>query len=240
MIQNKVTKWIRPEIQALTAYHVPNSVNAIKLDAMENPYKWDAELLQKWLQLLATSSLNRYPDPAAAELKQQLRIVMQIPEKMEIILGNGSDELIQMLALALNVKGQSLLAPEPSFVMYRLIAQVVGMEYRGINLHPDNFQLDISTMLAEIQRNQPALIFLAYPNNPTGNSFATEDIERIIEVSQGLVVIDEAYAPFANNTFMSRLGEYPNLLVMRTVSKLGLAGLRLGLLAGPQNWLEQI
>ncbi len=237
---NTVTNLIRPEIQALTAYHVPDSGNTIKLDAMENPYEWDIDMVATWLTVIATIPLNRYPDPAARELKTQLRAVMQIPETMDIILGNGSDELIQMLALALNVKGRTLLAPEPSFVMYRLIAQVVGMEYKAVPLLEGDFSLDLPAMLAEIKKTQPALIFLAYPNNPTGNAFATEDIEAIIEASQGLVVIDEAYEPFADNTFMSRLGEYPNLLVMRTVSKLGLAGLRLGLLAGPKQWLEQI
>jgi len=239
-MNNTHKDWIRPEIQQLTAYHVPDPKNAIKLDAMENPYQWDAELTQKWLQTLQTAAINRYPDPTAYKVKEQLRQRMQIPDTMDVILGNGSDELIQMLILSLNGKGRVLLAPEPSFVMYRLIAQVVGMQYIGIPLGANDFKLDMFAMLEAIETHQPALIFLAYPNNPTGNAFALEDIEDIIETSTGLVIIDEAYAPFADNTFMSRLGEYPNLLVMRTVSKLGLAGLRLGLLAGPHKWLEQI
>ncbi|KHD08134.1 histidinol-phosphate aminotransferase [Candidatus Thiomargarita nelsonii] len=235
-----VTDWIRPEIQQLTAYHVPELTDAIKLDAMENPYHWDARLIEEWLNVLRTTPLNRYPDPAARVLKKQLRAVMQVPNTMDMILGNGSDEIIQMLALTLNGEGRILLAPEPSFVMYRLIAQFVGMQYIGIPLEKNDFKLDMLAMLETIKTYQPALIFLAYPNNPSGNAFATQDIEAIIETASGLVVIDEAYAPFADNTFMSRLGEYPNLLVMRTVSKLGLAGLRLGLLAGPQAWLKQI
>jgi len=239
-MNNAITDWIRPEIQQLSAYHVPEPGDAIKLDAMENPYQWDAALIEKWLQTLQTAALNRYPDPTAHEVKQQLRAVMQIPDTMDVILGNGSDELIQMLALTLNGKGRILLAPEPSFVMYRLIAQVVGMQYVGVPLNPNNFSLDRVAMLDAIKTHQPALVFLAYPNNPSGNIFALEDIEAIIETSPGVVVIDEAYAPFTDKSFMSRLGEYSNLLVMRTVSKLGLAGLRLGLLAGPHDWLEQI
>ncbi|KHD09607.1 histidinol-phosphate aminotransferase [Candidatus Thiomargarita nelsonii] len=235
-MNNAITDWIRPEIQQLSAYHVPEPGEAIKLDAMENPYQWD--LIDKWLQTLQSAALNRYPDPAAREVKQQLRAVMQIPDTMEVILGNGSDELIQMLALTLNGKGRILLAPEPSFVMYRLIAQVVGMQYVGVPLNPNNFSLDRVAMLDAIKTHQPALVFLAYPNNPTGNLFALEDIEAIIETTPGVVVIDEAYAPFTDKSFMSR--EYSNVLVMRTVSKLRLAGLRLGLLAGPQDWLEQI
>jgi len=237
---HKVTDWIRPEIQQLTAYHIPEPKDVVKLDAMENPYQWNAELIQKWLQTLQTAAINRYPDPAAHEVKQQLRQRMQIPDTMAVILGNGSDELIQMLILSLNGNGRVLLAPEPSFVMYRIIAQVVGMRYIGVPLDPKDFRLDMFAMLEAIETHQPAIVFLAYPNNPTGNAFAISDIETIIETSTGLVVIDEAYAPFADNTFMSRLGEYPNLLIMRTVSKLGLAGLRLGLLAGPHEWLEQI
>ena len=235
-----INNWIRPEIQQLTAYHVPEPSNALKLDAMENPYQWDATLVEKWLNLLRTAALNRYPDPAAREVKQQLRAVMQVPDTMDLILGNGSDELIQMLALTLNGKERVLLAPEPSFVMYRLIAQVIGMQYIGIPLGANDFKLDMFAMLEAIETYQPALIFLAYPNNPTGNAFDPSDIEAIIETASGLVVIDEAYAPFTDCSFMSRLGEYPNVLVMRTVSKLGLAGLRLGLLAGPHEWLEQI
>jgi histidinol-phosphate aminotransferase len=235
-----VTDWIRPEIQQLSAYNVPDPGDAIKLDAMENPYQWDSALVEEWLKILCTAPLNRYPDAAARDVKQQLRTVMQVPKTMDIILGNGSDELIQMLALTLNREGRKLLAPEPSFVMYRLIAQVVGMEYIGLPLEKKDFRLDMFAMLEAIETYQPALVFLAYPNNPTGNAFELEDIEAIIENTPGIVVIDEAYAPFADNTLMSCLEKYPNLLVMRTVSKLGLAGLRLGLLAGPSEWLEQI
>lgn len=235
-----IADWIRPEIQQLSAYHVPDSGNVIKLDAMENPYQWETALVDEWLNVLRTASLNRYPNPTAPEVKQQLRTIMQVPDTMDIILGNGSDELIQMLILTLNGKGRIVLAPEPSFVMYRLIAQFVGMQYIGIPLGTNDFQLDMFALLEAIEIHQPALVFLAYPNNPTGNAFDLKDIEAIIENTPGLVIIDEAYAPFADSTFMSRLGEYPNLLVMRTVSKLGLAGLRLGLLAGTHEWLEQI
>jgi histidinol-phosphate aminotransferase len=239
-MNKSIKNWIRPEIQQLTAYHVPDPGDAIKLDAMENPYQWENGQIEEWLKVLRDAPLNRYPDPAAPAVKTQLRSVMQIPDNMDIILGNGSDELIQMLALTLNGEGGILLAPEPSFVMYRLIAQVVGMQYIGVPLQADNFTLDMFAMLEAIETHQPALVFLAYPNNPTANTFDVFDMEAIIESTPGLVVIDEAYAPFTDETFMPRLNDYPNLLVMRTVSKLGLAGLRLGLLAGSHSWLEEI
>ncbi|MBE0509417.1 MAG: histidinol-phosphate transaminase [Chromatiales bacterium] len=232
-------QWIRPEVQAIQAYHVPDPGNLIKLDAMENPYGWPAEMQDVWLESLRQVPLNRYPDPAARALQPLLRAAMDVPEEMGMLLGNGSDEIIQMLALALGGEGRSVMAAEPGFVMYRMIAQFSGMHYCGVPLAED-FSLDTEAMLAAIAEHDPAIIYLAYPNNPTGNLFDEAGMEAIIRTANGLVVVDEAYHAFAGKSFMPRLGEFDNLLVMRTVSKLGLAGLRLGLLAGPMAWLEQI
>ncbi len=231
--------WVRPQIQALTAYHVPDPGNMIKLDAMENPYRWPEPLVDEWLEILRQVELNRYPDPAARPLTERLGEVMQVPAGMQLVLGNGSDELIQMLALAVAGSDRVIMAPDPTFVMYRMIAEFAGMRYTSLPL-ADDFSLDIDAMLAAIDVQQPAIIFLAYPNNPTGTLFESDAVEAVIRAAPGLVVVDEAYAPFTDATFMSRLGEFPNLLVLRTVSKMGLAGLRLGLLAGPPEWLGEI
>ncbi len=231
--------WIRPEIRALKAYHVPDPGDSIKLDAMENPYAWPAPLVDAWLEVLREVELNRYPDPGARALTERLREAMQVPAGAGIVLGNGSDELIQMLALSVAQPDRVILAPEPTFVMYRMIAEVAGMCYQGVPLAED-FSLDLDAMLRAIDLHQPAIVFLAYPNNPTGTLFGADAIETIIERAPGMVVVDEAYAPFTDATFMPRLAEYPNLLVLRTVSKMGLAGLRLGLLAGAPEWLEEI
>jgi histidinol-phosphate aminotransferase len=206
---------------------------------MENPYTWPQWMTDAWLETLREVSLNRYPDPGARQLKTRLRDCMAIPGGMEVLLGNGSDELIQMIALALAQPGRVVLAPEPSFVMYRMIATLAGMDYVGVPLDGD-FQLDLDAMLAAIETRQPAVVFLAYPNNPTGNLFRAEDVETILEAAPGLVVVDEAYAPFTDASFLDRLGHYDNLLVLRTVSKMGLAGLRLGLLIGGPDWLGEI
>jgi histidinol-phosphate aminotransferase len=163
---------------------------------------------------------------------------MAVPEGQEVLLGNGSDELIQMMAMTLAQPGRKVLAPEPSFVMYKMIATFTGMDYVGVPL-ADDFSLDLAAMLAAIEQHQPAIVFLAYPNNPTGNLFERVAVERIIKASPGLVVVDEAYHAFAGDSFMGELGRYDNLVVMRTVSKMGLAGLRLGLLAGPKAWLGE-
>jgi histidinol-phosphate aminotransferase len=172
-------------------------------------------------------------------LKAKIREVSDLPEVMDVMLGNGSDELIQLLAMAVNKPGAALLSVEPSFVMYRMIAIFTGMRYVGVPLTAD-LALDLPVTLAAIEREQPALVFLAYPNNPTGNLFPADAVRRIIEAAPGLVVVDEAYYAFASDSFISHLGRYPNLLVMRTFSKLGMAGLRLGFLAGPVAWLEQL
>ncbi len=237
-MSDKITHWIRPEIRALSAYHVPDPDGLVKLDAMENPYTWPPEMVEEWLERLRTTALNRYPDPAARALSARLREAMAVPAGQALMLGNGSDELIQIISQAVAAPGRVILAPEPGFVMYRMIATFCGMDYVGVPLGKD-FALDREAMLAAIAEHQPAVIFLAYPNNPTGNLFDAADMQAVIEAAPGLVVVDEAYTAFADASFMPHLGEFDNLLVMRTVSKMGLAGLRLGLLAGPGAWLEE-
>lgn len=239
MTNNFISDLFRPEILKLSAYKVADATGFIKLDAMENPYQWPAEITEQWLDVLKKCALNRYPDPAASELNALLKQVNQIPEQFSVLLGNGSDEIIQLLLMALPPDA-CVLAPEPSFVMYKQISVSLGLNYHSIPLQADDFSLNLPAMLESIKSLQPAVIFLAYPNNPTANLFAVADIKQILEATSGLVVIDEAYAPFADATFMGELANYQNLLVMRTLSKLGLAGLRLGFIAGHAEVIEQL
>jgi len=239
-MSNLLERLIRPEIRALTAYQVPDATGLIKLDAMENPYIWPEELRREWLKSLRTVHLNRYPDPQGSELRAVLRASMGIPDTMGLLLGNGSDELIQMSALTVERSGCGMLSVEPGFVMYRMIALFAGIEYAGVPLLAEDFSLDLPALLAAMAREQPAIVFIAYPNNPTGNRFDADAVVRIIEAAPGLVVVDEAYAPFTDHSFLPRLRDWPNLLVMRTLSKMGLAGLRLGYLAGPAEILTEI
>jgi histidinol-phosphate aminotransferase len=238
-LQEKVARLIRPEIRALSAYHVSDPGNCIKLDAMENPYHWPDDVISQWEQLLGTAELNRYPDPQARHLSASLREAMAIPASMDILLGNGSDELIQMVALAMAEPGRTILAPDPTFVMYRMIAVFAGMKFAGVPLNRDNFALDMPAMRKAIATHQPVVTFVSYPNNPTGNLFDAGQLEEIISLAPGIVVIDEAYAAFASDSFVNRLEHYDNVLLLRTVSKMGLAGLRLGMLAGPPGWLQE-
>lgn len=239
MPNQALTDLFRPEILAMSAYHVADASNFIKLDAMENPYGWPEDIQQAWLEHLKDCPMNRYPDPEAKVLAVALRASNAIPAASGLLLGNGSDEIIQILMMALP-NNAAVLAPEPGFVMYKQVALSLGLRYQGVPLQADNFELDMPAMLAAIESLQPSLIFLAYPNNPTGNLFNPQDIQQILSLAPGLVVVDEAYAPFADASFIDQLPQQQNLLVMRTVSKLGLAGLRLGFLAGDQAILEQL
>jgi len=238
-MQDTINKLVRPEIRAMQAYHVPPAQDLIKLDAMENPWSWPDALRADWLAALQAVEINRYPDPAATRLTLAMRAIMEVPAAAAVVLGNGSDELIQMIIQTVAAPGHTVLAPEPTFVMYRQIALVANMNYVGVPL-ATNFSLDETAMLAALERHQPAVTFLAWPNNPTGTLFSEAAMRALLECASGLVVVDEAYAPFTDASFMAALGEYDNLLVLRTVSKMGLAGLRLGLLAGAPAWLEQI
>ena len=237
--QDLISAVIRPEIRALTAYKVADATGYIKLDAMENPYTWPEEIKAEWLNIVHDAAINRYPDPEAKALCRILKEYNQIPAESEILLGNGSDEIIQLLLMALPADA-TVMAPEPSFVMYKQIAQCLGLNYQGLPLLADNFELDLAVTLATIKNQQPEIIFLAYPNNPTGNLFDSDAIEQIIQHSNGLVILDEAYAPFTDFSFIGKLAQYNNLLVMRTVSKLGLAGLRLGFIAGSPTLINEL
>lgn len=235
-----IEQWIRADIRNLTAYHVPNATGLIKLDAMENPHTWPDTMRQEWATLIQQVHVNRYPDPSATRLKSTLRTQMGIPSTADILLGNGSDELIQILALAVGSNTSVILAVEPSFVMYRMLADWARVRYIGIPLNPIDFSLDLATVLAAIAEYKPAVIFLAYPNNPTGNLFDADAIREIIRTTAGLVVIDEAYAPFTDATFLNEVLQYANVLVLRTLSKMGLAGLRLGYLVGHADWIIEL
>ncbi len=234
-----VASLVRPELCALSAYTVAAAEGMIKLDAMENPFPLPDAVRARLDAALADVAVNRYPDIAADRVKDALSRAFGIPPALGVMLGNGSDELIQVITSALARPGAAMLAPDPSFVMYRLNAIHAGMRFIAVPLAAD-FGLDRAAMLAAIERERPALTFLAYPNNPTGNLFAADDVAAIIRASPGLVVVDEAYAAFADASFLPRVAEFPNLLVLRTVSKVGMAGIRLGYAIAPPEWIAQL
>jgi len=242
-IDTLINTTIRSDVRAIHSYHVADASGFIKLDAMENPYQLPHHLREALGQRLADASLNRYPVASYATLKQRVASTLGVPAGYDVMLGNGSDELISILCMACAQQERRavVLAPTPSFVMYQRSAQFAGMDFVGVSLKAD-LTLDLPAMLAAIAEHRPALVFLSYPNNPTGNLFAADDIVTLIRALDGfgLAVVDEAYEPFAETSFMARLPEFDNLLVMRTVSKLGLAGIRLGYMSAAPQLLAEL
>ena len=240
-VSDHIKRWISPALRDLKGYHIPNADGMLKLDAMESPYPYPPpELLPQWTQAISQVSLNRYPDPQASELKEELRKTLHIPDGTGIILGNGSDELIQLLISAIGSERDTILSPTPSFQMYSQIAVSCNRRFATVSLEAMDFSLPKERLLARVTRIQPAIVFIAYPNNPTGNLFFRDTMEALLATAPGVVVIDEAYSTFAEQSFLPVIDHYPNLLLLRTMSKIGLAGIRLGLLAGDHQWLAEI
>lgn len=233
---------IRQDIQSMHAYAIQESVGMIKLDAMENPHRLPLDLQEELGRRLGALALNRYPAGRINVLRQELASYACLPEGYEIMLGNGSDELISLLALACDVPGASILAPLPGFVMYAMSAQLQGLAFHGVPLTGD-FELDEAAMLEAIARHKPAITYLAYPNNPTANLWDDAVMENIILAAGqqgGLVVLDEAYQPFSSKSYLDRITRHGHVLLLRTLSKFGLAGVRLGYLMGPQALIAEI
>jgi len=218
---------VKPNILSLRAYQAEEIPCKVKLDANESPYGFSA---------IKSVKTNRYPDPEAKELRKL--IAKDLKLKIENVLhGNGSDELIYNLILTF---GGPILYPTPTFSMYGIIAQTLGEKYAEMPLD-EEFDLDTSKMLKKIKTSKPKLIFLSSPNNPTGNSFSTDRVMKIIRQSNGLVVVDEAYQQFSSNkSFIPLLKKNKNLIVLRTLSKVGLAGLRTGFLIAHRDIVNEV
>lgn len=233
---------IRPDIRAMHAYAVQDATGMVKLDAMENPHRLSAELQAALGQRLGAVALNRYPGERVNDLKLALAAHVQLPEGYGLMLGNGSDELISLLTLACDQPGAVVLAPVPGFVMYAMSAQLQGLRFVDVPLTAD-FELDEAAMLAAIAEHRPAIVHLAYPNNPTANLWDDAVVERIVTAvgaQGGLVAMDEAYQPFASKSYLDRLTRHPHVLLMRTLSKFGLAGVRLGYMVGPKALIDEL
>jgi histidinol-phosphate aminotransferase len=235
----RLARLVRQDVQGMHAYAVQPSAGLVKLDAMENPHRLPADLQRELGERLGAVALNRYPGDSVQTLRGALKAYAQVPPGYDLMLGNGSDELISLLAMACDVPGASILAPLPGFVMYGMSAQLQGLKFFGIDLTPD-FELDERAMLDAIATHQPSIVYLAYPNNPTANLWDDAVIERIVTAAPGLVVMDEAYQPFASRSYADRLTRHPHVLLMRTLSKFGLAGVRIGYMIGPAALVAEI
>jgi histidinol-phosphate aminotransferase len=241
-----VARRIRGDVQSMHAYAVQPSQGMVKLDAMENPYTLPQALQAELGKRLGQLALNRYPAARIDDLKAALARYAQLPAGWGLMLGNGSDELIGLLAMACDVPGACIMAPEPGFVMYAMSAKLQGLSYVGVPLQAD-FALDEAAMSAAIAQHQPALVYLAYPNNPTGSLWDRDCMRRLIaQVAAigGMVVLDEAYQPFASRSWIEEIHQDPqanaHVFLMRTLSKFGLAGVRLGYMLAPTALLAEI
>ena len=237
---------IRADVRAMHAYTVQAADGLLKMDAMENPFGLPPALQSALGQRLGALALNRYPGPRTEVLRDALARHAGMPEGCALILGNGSDELISLVALACARPGAQVLAPLPGFVMYGMSAQLQGLGFTGVALTPD-FELDAVAMEAAIAQHRPAITYIAYPNNPTATLWDDAAVLRTIDAAGaqgGIVVIDEAYQPFASRTWLDRMRAEParhgHVLLMRTLSKFGLAGVRLGYLMGPAALVHEI
>lgn len=241
-LRERLQKVIRQDVQSMHGYAIQQSAGMVKLDAMENPFRLPPELQRELGERLGGVAINRYPTRCVADVIEALSKYVKLPAGCKLMLGNGSDELISLLALACDVPGASILAPMPGFVMYEMSARLQGLRFVGVPL-TTHFELDEAAMLAAIEQHRPAITYIAYPNNPTANLFDDAVIDRIVEAvgrQDGLVVFDEAYQPFASRTRLDRIGEHEHVLVMRTLSKFGLAGVRLGYMIGAAALIDEI
>ena len=237
---------IRQDIQSMHAYAIQDSTGMVKLDAMENPFALPPELQAALGERLGAVAVNRYPGARIEDLKQALARYVNLPEGGAMMLGNGSDELISLLAMGCDVPGASILAPLPGFVMYAMSAQLQGLAFHGVQLTAD-FELEEDAMLAALRQHQPTITYIAYPNNPTANLWDAGVIRRLIAEAAsfgGLVVMDEAYQPFSSRSWIDEIRADPaanaNVLLMRTLSKFGLAGVRLGYMLGAQTLVHEV
>jgi histidinol-phosphate aminotransferase len=254
-LQNMILSHIRPDVQSMHAYAVQDAAGMVKLDAMENPYTLPPALQAKLGERIGKLAINRYPGARIEDLKTALRAYAQVPADYALMLGNGSDELISLLAMACDTpakagsgqqSGGKVLAPLPGFVMYAMSAQLQGLEFIGVPLTAD-FELDEAAMLTAINQEKPAITYIAYPNNPTANLWDEDVIKKIIAACAqygGMVVMDEAYQPFSSQSWINQIHAAPeanaNVLLMRTLSKFGLAGVRLGYMTGPAALINEV
>jgi len=222
---------VSPNIRNLRAYNAKEIPCRVKLDANESPYGF--EINNKILKSIKT---NRYPDPEAKTLKKIISKNLWLNPK-NILFGNGSDELIYYL---ITVFGGPVLYPVPTFSMYGIIAQALGEKRIEVPLDND-FDLDIEKILSTIKKSKPKLIFLSSPNNPTGNCFSSDRILKIIGASKSIVIVDEAYQPFSSEKgFLPMLSDYKNLIILRTLSKIGFAGLRVGFMIAGREIINEV
>ncbi len=234
----KALELIKAEIRELYPYKIDETCCAVKLDANENPYPLPDELRDKVNKALSDASLNRYPDPYARELKGLISKWLALPEEF-LMLGNGSDELIQAILIAASWGSPTVVIPSPTFSMYKITGLAVGHRVVEVPLD-ESFDIDADAIIEACHKEHAKVVFLSSPNNPTGNRFSDEKVLKVIRESNALVVVDEAYGDFSGKSLIPYLKENMNLIILRTLSKIGMAGLRLGIMAANPDLINEL
>lgn len=234
---NNPEQFVRAAVRELIPYQTHYLPECIKLDANENPFPWPVQMREALFS--ERFAFNRYPDGAGQELRTHIaRYTATSPEN--ILIGNGSDELIQMILLTFGGAGKSLLIHPPTFGMYQIYARLTETGVAEVPLLK-GLDLDTEGMLRAAKAPEARILIICNPNNPTGSLFPRENMLRIVRESGKIVVVDEAYAEFSEESLISEVKNYPNLVIMRTFSKaFGMAGLRLGYLVGQQKTIDLI
>ena len=226
---------VRPAVRGLAAYHIDETSVRVKLDAMENPFVLPEGIRKEIGKAAQQALINRYPDPSAKKLKQAIARYWNM-DRSQMLLGNGSDELIQTIILAF---GGPVLAPTPSFAMYEITGRALSQKVVTVPL-TNEFDLDAEAVIAAAKRSKAKVIFLACPNNPTGNRFSDRAVRKVLEQTNAVVVLDEAYYSFSGKTHLPFLKKHPNMIILRTISKIGLAGLRVGVLTASKEIVGEL
>jgi histidinol-phosphate aminotransferase len=233
--KKEISSLIKPAVRKLAAYHVDETKVRIKLDAMENPFPLPAAVRREIAKIAGSVPVNLYPDPSAKELKKSIAALWGMkPDQM--ILGNGSDELIQAIILAF---GGPVLVPVPTFAMYDITSRALAQKVVEVPLG-ENFDIDADAVIRKTKSSKAKVLFLACPNNPTGNRFSDGAIRKILDNSHAAVVIDEAYFSFSGKTWLPQLASHPNMILLRTLSKIGFAGLRIGALVASREIIAEL
>lgn len=231
---------IKPEVRALAPYTLKLHAYRIKLNQNENPFGFPEALKEEVWRRLRERDWARYPDFYLRDITERLAAFAGVPPDW-VLVGNGSNELLQMTFLACLGRGDHLVVPVPTFSLYRLQGVAMGATVHEIPLITPGFRLPVEQIIETAHTYRARIVVLCSPNNPTGNPYAEAEVRRVLEESGCLVLLDEAYVEFAERNLRPLLDEYENLLILRTFSKAwALAGARVGYVLGRPEWLREI
>jgi histidinol-phosphate aminotransferase len=230
---------IRPEILSLDEYTLKQYPHRIKLNQNENPFELPQEIKAEILEKLGAMSWSRYP---AFVPQQQIDAIARyagwVPDGT--LLGNGSNDLLQLIFISALERNQTVVISQPTFTLYKILARGLGADVVEVQMTQD-FRFDVDGIIAAARRTEARLVVICSPNNPTGTLMPEEDVVRILEETEGLVVLDEAYVHFAPGSLRHLLMRHDRLIILQTFSKaMGAAGLRFGYALAPVDLARQL